>query len=70
MTPVTVPGGQHVHTPLIQLEVAKMTEKIEQDPVTKALAEKDPDAVVTLSAAVSEREANTKADAEESSRSR
>ena len=32
MTPVTVPGGQHVHTPLIQLEVAKMTEKIEPGP--------------------------------------
>ena len=43
------------HTLLVQLEAAKMTKKTEQDLVMKALAKKnDPDAVVTLSATVSE----------------
>ena len=37
---VTGPGGQQVRTMLVQLEAAKMTET-EQNPVTKALVEKD-----------------------------
>ena len=52
---VTVPGGQQVHTMLVQFETAKMTRKTEQDLVMKALAEEDPDAMVTLSATVSKR---------------
>ena len=65
---VTVPCGQHVHTMLVQFEAAKMTRKTEQDSVVKALAEKDPDTMVTLSATVSEQEADTRADVEELTR--
>ena len=63
---VAVPGGQQVHAMLVQLEAAKMTKKTEQDLVLKALAEKDPDTIVTLSATVIELEADTRADVEES----
>ena len=53
---VTVPGGQQGHTLLSQLEAAKMTKKTEEDLVMMALAKKDPDTMVALSAAVSEQE--------------
>ena len=62
---VTAPGGQ-VHTALAQLKTARMTRKTEQDLVMKALAEKEPDILVTLSAKVSEHEAETTVDFEES----
>ena len=62
---VTAPGGQ-VHTALAQLKTARMTRKTEQDLVMKALAEKEPDTLVTLSAKVSEHEADTRVDIEES----
>ena len=45
-----------------------MTEKTEQNQVTKVLAEEDPDAVATLPVTASEQEASTKADAGESIR--
>ena len=48
--------GRGVHTTLIQPETEQMTENTGQDQVTQALAEKDPDAAVTLPAAVSEHE--------------
>ena len=51
---VTVPSGQQVHTLFVQLEAAKMTKRTEQDVVIKALAERDLDAVLMLSATVSE----------------
>ena len=58
----------HTLTLLAQFEVSKMTKKTELDRVTKALAERDPDAVVTLSATVSEQEADAKADVAKSIR--
>ena len=45
-----------MHAMLKKLEAAKMTKKTEQDLVIKALAEKDSDTIVTLSATVSEQE--------------
>ena len=42
---------------IIQLEAAKMIKKTEQDPITKALAEKDPDAVSVLPLTVSKQDA-------------
>ena len=51
-----------------QFEAAKMTKKTEQDLVMEAVAEKDPDSVVTLSATVSEQEADTQANAQASIR--
>ena len=63
---VPVPGGQQKHPMLWKVEAVKTTKETQQDPVMKALSEKDPDAVVTPSATVFEQEADTKADAEES----
>ena len=51
---------QQAHTVLTQLHAAKMTRRAEQDRVTKALAEKDPDATVILPATVSEQDGCTK----------
>ena len=60
---VAVPGGQQVHTVLEQFDAAKT----EQDSVTKALVE-SPDTKVTLSATVTEKEEDTRADVQESTR--
>ena len=57
-----------MHTVLIRIDAAKMTEKAEQDQVTRVLAKRDPDSVEILPATVIEQDGSAKLDAEESMR--
>ena len=53
---------------IVQIEAGKMAKKTERDVITKMLAERNPDTMVTLSVTVNERETDSKADIEESTK--